>query len=214
MLQAPSASCSWSDPVTKPTRSTPRIVHHALDVKGWLAAPPPPDGARPGSCPDCGAASRPPGGRIGLHGHGFRDRQLCGPPDAASPPRWMVIACRRYRSVSCGAILTVVPRVVAPLRHYGFAAFAMALTLWAIAREPVAEVRRRVSAWSITVETVTRWPSLERWARAARDAVGDASLSLIAAAARTAQVAIGRAPPSLRTAPRATQAFAGGSAMP
>ena len=90
----------------------------------------------------------------------------------------------------------------------------MALTLWAIAREPVAEVRRRISAWSITVEAVTRWPALERWAAAARDALRDASLTLIAAAARTAQIAIGRAPPSLRTAPRAAQAFAGGSAMP
>jgi hypothetical protein len=125
-----------------------------------------------------------------------------------------VIACRRYRCVSCGAILTVVPRGVAPRRHYGHAAIALALTLWAIAREPVAEVRRRVSAWSITVEAVTRWPALERWAGAARDALGDSSLSLIAAAARTAQIAIGRAPPSLRTAPRAAQAFAGGSAMP
>jgi hypothetical protein len=33
-------------------------------------------------------------------------------------------------------------------------------------------------------------------------------------AARVAQIAIGRAPPSLRTAPRAAQAFAGASAMP
>ena len=46
-----------------------------------------------------------------------------------------MIACRRYRCVSCGAILTVVPRGVAPRRHYGHAAIAMALTLWAITRE-------------------------------------------------------------------------------
>jgi hypothetical protein len=116
--------------------------------------------------------------------------------------------------VSCDAILTVVPRGVAPRRHYGHAAIAMALTLWAIAREPVAEVRRRVCAWSTTFEAATRWPALERWARAARGALGDASLSLIAAAARAAQIAIGRAPPSLRRAPREAQAFAGGSAMP
>jgi hypothetical protein len=103
---------------------------------------------------------------------------------------------------------------VAPRRHYGHAAIAMALTLWAITREPVAEVRRRISVWPITVERATRWPTLERWARAARDALGCASLPLIAAAARTAQIAIGRAPPSLRTAPRPAQAFAGGSAMP
>lgn len=214
MLRAPPTSCSRSDPVTKPTRSTPRIVHHTLDVKGWLASPPSPESARPGACIDCGAASRPAGQKLGLHGHGLRDRQLCGPPDVDQAPRWLVIACRRYRCVCCGAILTVVPRGVAPRRHYGHAAIAMALTLWAIGREPVAEVRRRISAWPITVEAVTRWPTLERWAGAARDALGDASLSLIAAAARTAQIAMGRAPPSLRTAPRAAQAFAGGSAMP
>jgi hypothetical protein len=149
-----------------------------------------------------------------LHSHGLRDRQLCGPPDVDDTPTWIVIACRRYRCVSCRAILTVVPRGVAPRRHYGHAAIALALTLWAISREPVAVVRRRVSAWSITVEATTRWPTLERWAAAARAALGDASLSLIAAAARAAQIAIGRAPPSLRTAPRAAHAFDGGGANP
>jgi hypothetical protein len=200
--------------VTKPTRSTSRILHHTLDVKGWLASPPSPESARPGACPDCDAPSRPTGGRLGLHGHGFRDRQLRGPADAWGPPTWIVIACRRYCCLNCDAILTVVPRGVAPGRHYGHAAIAMALTLWAIARETVAEVRRRVCAWSTTVEDVTRWPTLKRWARAARGALGDASLSLIAAAARAGQIAIGRAPPSLRRAPREAQAFAGGSAMP
>jgi hypothetical protein len=124
-----------------------------------------------------------------------------------------VIECRRYLCVQCGAVVTVVPRGVAPRRHYGHAAIAMALTLWAIAREPIAAVRRRICAWPITAEAVTRWPALARWAHAARRTLGDASLSLIAAAARTAQIAIGRAPPSLRTAPLAVQAFAGGSAM-
>lgn len=90
----------------------------------------------------------------------------------------------------------------------------MALTLWAVVGEPVTEVRRRICAWRISHESATRWPTLERWARDARVALGDASMSLIAAAARAAQVAIGRAPPSLRTAPREAQAFAAGSAMP
>lgn len=108
----------------------------------------------------------------------------------------------------------MVPRGVAPRRHYGYAAIAMALTLWAIAREPVAAVRRRVCARPITAEAMTRWAALERWAQAARRSLGVTSLSLIAASARTAQIAIGRAPPSLRTAPLAVQAFAGGSAMP
>lgn len=165
-------------------------------------------------CVVCGAPSRPVGGGVGLHGHGFRDRQLCGPPDAASTPTWIVIACRRYVCTSCDAILTVVPRGVAPRRHYGHAAIAMALTLWAIAGEPEAEVRRRICARRISVESPARWPTLARWARAARDALGVTSMSLKDAAARAAQIAIGRAPPELRHASRWAQAFAGGCAMP
>ena len=45
-------------------------------------------------------------------------------------------------------------------------------------------------------------------------ALGTAGLSLKEAAARAAQLAIGRAPPELRRAPRWAQAFAGGSALP
>jgi len=154
------------------------------------------------------------GGRIGLQGHGVRDRQLCGPPEADGIPTWIVIACRRYACTSCDAILTVVPRGVAPRRHYGHAAIAMALTLWAIAGESEAEVRRRVCARRISVDSPARWPTLGRWARAARVALGNAAMSLKEAAARAAQIAIGRAPPTQRRAPRWAQAFAGGSAMP
>ena len=148
-----------------------------------------------------------------MHGHGFRDRQLRGPPDADSAPTWIVIACRRYLCTNCAAILTVVPRGVAQCRHYGHAAIAMAFMLWAIAQAPVAEVRRRVCAWPISSEDVTRWPTLRRWARAARGALGDATMSLRDAASRAAQFAIGHAPPSLRIARPCHQAFAGGSAM-
>jgi len=162
----------------------------------------------------CSAPSRPAGGHLGLHGHGFRERQLCGPPDADSTPTWLVIQCRRYLCTRCSAILTVVPRGVAPRRHYGHAAIAMALTLWAIAGEPEADIRRRICAWRISVESPARWPTLTRWARAARDMLGAPTLSLKEAAARAAQLAIGRAPPALRRGPRWAQAFAGGSAMP
>lgn len=129
-------------------------------------------------------------------------------------PTWIVIACRRYACTSCGAILTVVPRGVAPRRHYGHAAISMALTLWAITGAAEAEVRRRVCARRISIESPVRWPTLARWARSARVVLGDATLSLKQAAARAAQMAIGHAPPELRRAPRWAQAFAGGSAMP
>lgn len=126
----------------------------------------------------------------------------------------MVLVCRRYRCTHCGAVLTVVPRGVAPRRHYGHAAIAMAFALWAIVATPVAEVRRRVCAWQIRSDTAARWPTLMRWATAARAAQGDPPISRLVAAARAAQQAIGRAPPTLRHAPREAQAFAGGSAMP
>jgi Domain of unknown function (DUF6431) len=165
-------------------------------------------------CIVCGQASRPVGGGLGLHGHGLRDRQIRGPLEPDGRPSWVVIACRRYECTTCDAILTVVPRGVAPRRHYGCAAIAMAFTLWAIMHEPVVEVRRRVCAWRISHDTPTRWPALARWARSAQAAFGGASMTLAAAAARAAQVAIGRAPPHARHGPQWAQAFAGASAMP
>ncbi len=178
-----------------------------------MAAPPSVASARPRACVDCGAASQPVGDGIGLHGHGVRDRQLRGPPDVDQASTWIVITCRRYRCTSCKAVLTVVPRGIAPRRHYGHAAIAMAFTLWSLAQQPVAAVRRRICAWPMCSDG-TRWPTLRRWAHAARDALGDSSLSLRDAAGRVAQVAIGHAPIALRGSPRWHQAFAGGSAMP
>ena len=190
------------------------IVYHTLDVKGWRATPPSVEAARPAACVACGAASRPVGGLLGLHGHGLRDRQVCGPLEADGAPTWIVIACRRYRCTSCDAILTVVPRGIAPRRHYGHAAIALALALWALFDTPAAEVRRRVCARPISAGPPTGWPTLTRWARAAHGELGAPDLSIRAAAARAAQRAIGRAPPALRHTPRWAQAFAGGSAMP
>ena len=130
----------------------------------------------------------------------MRERQLRGPPTATGAPTTLTLACRRYRCVHCGAVLTVVPRGVAPRKHYGFAAIAMALTLWLIAGEPVREVRRRVCAWQLTRESTSSWPTLRRWG----GAMGD----------RFAQIAIGRAPPHGPARERWALAFAGGSALP
>ena len=117
-----------------------------------------------------------------------------------------VLVLRRYRCVACSAVITVVPRGVARRRHYGHAAIAMALALWALLGETVSAVRSRVCAFRITV-CGGDWPTLRRWARAA--GVG----SLREVAARAAQRAVGHAPPLLRKAPVWAQAFAGGSSM-
>lgn len=126
---------------------------------------------------------------------------------------WIVIACRRYLCTSCDTVITVVPRGVAPRRHYGHAAIAMALALWAVVGVTVSEVRERVCAWRVSDESTTRWATLRRWAHAARTALGDAGLPLRTAAARAAQRAMGRAPPEMRRAAPEAQAFAGGSVM-
>jgi hypothetical protein len=112
----------------------------------------------------------------------------------------VTIRCRRYRCTACGAVLIVVPRGVAPRKHYGYGAIAMALTLWLLVGEPVREVRRRVCAWQITREATSSWPTLRRWAAAFGE--------------RFAQTAIGRAPPHASERERWALAFAGGSAMP
>lgn len=108
--------------------------------------------------------------------------------------------CRRYRCTTCGAVLLVVPRGVAPRKHYGFAAIAMALALWLLMGEPVREVRRRICAWPVTHARTSVWPALRRWRRVFGDAF--------------TQVAMGRAPPHLVTRERGALAFAGGAAMP
>jgi hypothetical protein len=129
-------------------------------------------------------------------------------------PTKTLVGCRRYRCQGCWAVILVVPRGVASRRHYGLGAVAMALTLWAVMQQPPLEVRERVCVARGTVWG-TEWPTLRRWARAAREALRvPAGFTLREVAARAAQIAIGRAPPSLRTAPLWAQAFAGGQAMP
>jgi hypothetical protein len=170
VYRAPSTPCAESDPVPKPTQRKLLIVHGGLDVKGWLAQPPSVEAARPGMCPRCGRPSRPIGSCLGLHGHGFRDREILGPPGAGAPPTKTLVGCRRYRCLGCRALILVVPRGVAPRRHCGLAAVAMALTLWAVMQQRLREVRERVCVARGTVWG-TEWPTLRRWARAARESL-------------------------------------------
>lgn len=119
-------------------------------------------------------------------------------PDGS--PTTVVLLCRRYRCTTCRAVLLVVPHGVAPRKHYGYAAIAMALALWLLVGEPVREVRRHVCAWSVTHARTSVWPTLRRWRRTFGDTF--------------AQVAMGRAPPQVTTCERGALAFAGGAAMP
>lgn len=196
------------------TKNISLIVHRELDVKIWLHRPPSVEEARPGRCPRCDAAGRPTGGRLGLHGHGLRDRQVRGPLAIDAASTTAVIACRRYLCVGCGAVLTVVPCGIEPRRHYGRAAICMALAMWALAGEPTVAVRKRVGAWPSDAPS---WRTLRQWAATAASGawtwcITAAGLEPRAAAVRAAQIAAGRAPP-MTPGPVWEQAYAGGAAL-
>ena len=145
----------------------------------------------------------------------MRDRAVFGPEDADASPGHGWVSCRRYRCVvgTCGAVLLVVPRGVAPRRHYSLVAIAMAMTMWGILALTPVKVRERICV-SPSVAWGTEWSTLRRWAHAQRALVDmpAAVFTLREVAARVAQIAIGRAPPSLRTAPLVAQACAGATA--
>jgi hypothetical protein len=172
---------------------------------------------RPGRCPACDTASRS-GGTVVLHGHGLRDRQVLGPPSAEAAGAQVIVLVRRYRSGACRAIVAVVPREVAPRRHYSRPAIALALGRYGLLGETPAAVRRHVSPWATVGATATgRWATLRRWARAAgRGALlctAPVSGTARQQAARAAQVALGHAPPGVRHLSVVAQVFAGAVAM-
>lgn len=203
-------------------RSPSRIVHHELDVKSWTAAPPSVDEARPGRCPVCGAASRPVGGVLGLHGHGGRARQQRGPAEPDAGPVVAVVTVRRYqcRDPECGAVIQVMPRDIEPRRHYSRPAIALALGLWSLTALPATQVRRRISPWPVVGATAARsWTTLRRWARAASAGRLFRAVSRCLegpprqVAGHLAEVVLGHAPPSVRHLPREAQVFHGAVTM-
>lgn len=110
------------------------------------------------------------GGRVVLHGHGRRGRQLRGPLAPGERPAIVVLQLRRYLCIVCGETCTVGPREVLTGRLYAASAIAWALALFGALRRTAAEVRERVSAWAVVgADAAGRWPTLLRWARAVRE---------------------------------------------
>ncbi len=150
-------------------RSEIRFVQAELHVKVWIASPPTVDEVRPGRCPVCGAAGRPLGGQLGLHGHGLRERHQWGPAELGAVPAVIALLLRRYQCQPCGAVVVVGPRGLLRRRLYSAGAVAVALALYGLAALPPAEVRRRVSPLQVVGATAAAgWASLRRWCRAVR----------------------------------------------
>ena len=141
------------------------IVYSAIDVKKWATEIPSIEGARPGCCSRCGAASRPSGGGVVLIGHGLRERQIRGPAGPQGQPEIRVVLVRRYRCRLCGGLTTVLPRGLTARRHYSASAIGLSLCLYGMQRLPLGETRRRVCTWPIGFET-DRWTTLPGWVAA------------------------------------------------
>ncbi|RKH56680.1 hypothetical protein D7X96_39065 [Corallococcus interemptor] len=125
------------------------------------------DSVRPARCPECGAASRPVGGALVLHGHGLRQRQVLGPLEWGDAAQAREVAVRRFRCTACRATCTVGPREVLTRRLYAATAIGLALALFGLLARPVAGVREQVSPWRVVGPgSVGRWCTLAAWVRA------------------------------------------------
>lgn len=127
------------------------------------------DDVRPMRCSACRAPARG-GGRITLHGHGWRTREVVVMPafDACSE----IVECwaRRYRCTACHAVAVVLPRGVVPRYLYSTAAIVMALFL--VEEAPVGDGHTDADAYarqgmyrrtSWSEASPYRWRSLDRW---------------------------------------------------
>ncbi len=158
-----------SEKVMNGDRSSHRLIHYPLKIKPWIDRLPTSEEARPGQCPSCGAASRPMGVGLVLHGHGVRERQIRGPETPGGRPQLQIIQLRRYRCQDCRAVVTVGPLDLMPGWLFSAPAIAWALALYGLAKVSASEVRRRVSPWPVVGATATgSWASLKRWIRSVR----------------------------------------------
>ncbi len=149
--------------------SKKRLIHSRLDLKFWTRKLPKLEAVRPSSCEGCGAASRCPGKRLVVVGHGLRERQLRGPPWVGAEAVELTIRVRRFRCLSCGAVMMVAPPEVCRYRLFSSIAIVWALVLFGIERLSAAEVRKRISPWRKVGFTACRgWQTLGKWIRSAK----------------------------------------------
>lgn len=123
---------------------------------------------RPKRCPGCKRASHPLGGKVVLHGHGRRERQVRGPASPDQAPALCELFVRRYRCKICKALCTVGPREMLTQRLYSASAIGWALALFGVLGLAAAMVRERVSPWARWGTSARRWPTLLRWVKAIR----------------------------------------------
>jgi ferredoxin len=148
-------------------QSEDHICRSLIKVKDWLHQMPSVADARPAQCMGCGAASRPAGKNLVVHGDGTRERQLRGPMTPDGVPELISVVGRRYECQSCGACMLVVPSEVLARRQYCASAIGLALAKWSSGATEAA-VRLCVSPLKVVGNAaVAKWVTLRRWAEAA-----------------------------------------------
>jgi hypothetical protein len=143
------------------------LICTAVGIKAWITKTPSVDEVRPAQCVGCGAASRPVGGSLVVHGHGLLERQVRGVLEVDGKPGVVVVAVRRYACQSCGAVMTVVPAGMLSRRQYSGPSIALALHLWLAVGLSDCAVRRQVCAWQVRGHNDRGWAQLYRWCRQA-----------------------------------------------
>lgn len=123
--------------------------------------------ARPSSCPCCGAAARPIGGRFLVVGHGVVERQVRGPGAAGQAPEQEVVQLRRYRCRECRAVIVVGPRGLLHRRWYGAGPVAQALALYARGATSAAVRVETSPSRVVGTSARERWITLSRWIESA-----------------------------------------------
>lgn len=111
--------------------------------------------ARPAHCPGCGAASRPLGRGLVLHGHGLRARTTFA--RGVHRAEITEVLARRYVCCACGAVVLVVPAEVARRHLYTLCVIAGALAAWSHGVLPARAVRAEYGAFPIMGAAARGW---------------------------------------------------------
>jgi transposase len=143
------------------------VIRTAVAIKSWIAQTPSVDEVRPVRCAGCGAASRPVGGCLNVHGQGLIPRQVRGVLEVDGEPGVYVLEVRRYECQRCGAVMTVMPAGMLARRQYSASSIALALHLWLVMGLSDRVVRGQVCAWRRRGRGTRGWAQLYRWARQA-----------------------------------------------
>lgn len=115
------------------------------------------DAQRPAFCASCGNPAHPPGGCLGIVGHGTYQRQVRG----FAPGEWILVHIRRFLCVACKRTTSVLPDSLLPWRWYSGTAILRVLVQVLLLGVAVADLRGSIGPGGRD----PHWSSPARWMR-------------------------------------------------